>query len=109
MRISATEKVNDGRRPVILWTRKTAVMVNLINVRLVSNIRQGVVNNVHKEVGECVRLVFFNPKFNFGQTIDENDVGRRGDTFGGNVDLNVISITVEMEVVETDDITKGRR
>lgn len=38
----------------------------------------------------------FEDFFSFHQTIDERGVGGKGDRFGGDVKLNVISITLEM-------------
>jgi hypothetical protein len=51
--------------------------------------------------------VVLHPSFNISQAGGESGVGGSSDGFGGEVQLGVVGITVKMEAMAAEDLTKG--
>lgn len=47
------------------------------------------------------------PGFNVSEAVGDSGVGGRGDGFSGDVELNIIGITVKVETMVVNDIAKG--
>lgn len=46
------------------------------------------------------------PSFDVGEAVSEGGENGRSDGFGGNVQLGVVSIAVEVKTMAADDVTK---
>ena len=54
-----------------------------------------------------LKIVCLHPRFNFCETVAEGGVGGVGDGLGGDVQLDIVGVTVKMESMLTDDMAKG--
>lgn len=52
--------------------------------------------------------ILLHPRFQVAKAGCEGGVDGRGDGFGGEVELGIISITVEAEAMAPEDFTKGK-
>lgn len=60
-------------------------------------------------VSDLSQLSLKNPGFDVSEAVGESGwVSGRGDGFGGDLELDIVSITVEVEIMVGNDVAKGK-